>query len=149
WFDAHADFDDPEENESGFFDVMGLAMLTGRGWRALRHTIPGHVPIPERNVVLAGVRDLEDYQRDRLSRSQLATIPAAIDPKHFENALTDLQNRVARVYLHVDLDAFDVAEAQANKYAASGGLSLARLLDCIRLTAERLEIAGAGITAYD
>src|SRR6201986_2100625 len=28
WFDAHADFDDPEENESGFFDVMGLAMLT-------------------------------------------------------------------------------------------------------------------------
>ena len=36
WFDAHADFDDPEENTSGFFDVMGLAMLTGRGWRALR-----------------------------------------------------------------------------------------------------------------
>ena len=51
WFDAHADFDDPEENESGFFDVMGLAPLTGRGWRALRHTIPGHAPIPERNVI--------------------------------------------------------------------------------------------------
>src|SRR5437868_11943331 len=44
WFDAHADFDDPEENTSGFFDVMGLAMLTGRGWRGLRQTIPGHVP---------------------------------------------------------------------------------------------------------
>jgi len=29
WFDAHADFDDPEENLSGYFDVMGLAMLTG------------------------------------------------------------------------------------------------------------------------
>jgi len=28
WFDAHADFDDPDENTSGFFDVMGLAMLT-------------------------------------------------------------------------------------------------------------------------
>src|SRR5436853_508160 len=36
---AHADFDDPEENVSGFFDVMGLAMLTGRGWSALRATI--------------------------------------------------------------------------------------------------------------
>ena len=56
WFDAHADFDDPEENTSGFFDVMGLAMLTGRGWRALRQTIPGHQPIAERDVILAGVR---------------------------------------------------------------------------------------------
>jgi arginase len=67
WFDAHADFDDPEENDSGFFDVMGLAMLTGRGWRALRQTIPGHVPIPEQNVILGAVRDLEPYQRERLA----------------------------------------------------------------------------------
>ena len=59
WFDAHADFDDPSENTSGFFDVMGLAMLTGRGWQALRATIPNHAPIAEANVVLAGVRDLE------------------------------------------------------------------------------------------
>ncbi len=63
WFDAHADFDDPEENTSGFFDVMGLAMLTGRGWATLRKTMPGHDPIDERSVVLAGVRDLEPYQR--------------------------------------------------------------------------------------
>ena len=25
WFDAHADFDTPEDNVSGFFDVMALA----------------------------------------------------------------------------------------------------------------------------
>jgi arginase family enzyme len=30
WLDAHADFDDPEENESGFFDVMGRAMRISR-----------------------------------------------------------------------------------------------------------------------
>ena len=41
WFDAHADFDDPEENESGFFDVMGLAMLTGRGWTCPAPHHPG------------------------------------------------------------------------------------------------------------
>src|SRR5690242_2159991 len=116
WFDAHADFDDPEENESGFFDVMGLAMLTGRGWRALRQTIPGHVPIPERNVILAGVRDLEEYQRERLSQSHLTTIPDEIDPERFKGAVTALQP--ARVYLHVDLDSLDIDEARANKYAA-------------------------------
>jgi hypothetical protein len=31
-------------------------------------------------VILAAVRDLEDYQRERLNRSHLATIPSAIDP---------------------------------------------------------------------
>lgn len=52
WFDAHADFDTPEDNLSGFFDVMGLAILTGSGWRALRETIPGVSPIDEGKVVL-------------------------------------------------------------------------------------------------
>jgi arginase len=149
WFDAHADFDDPEENESGFFDVMGLAMLTGRGWRALRNTIPGHSPIPERNVILAGVRDLEDYQCERLNRSDLSIVPGPIDPKRFENALTALNDRAARVYLHVDLDALDINEARANKYSAPGGPTRARLLDCIQKVTERQTVAGAAITAYD
>jgi arginase len=149
WFDAHADFDDPEENESGFFDVMGLAMLTGRGWRALRQTIPGHIPIPERNVILVGVRDLEDYQRERLNHSHVEAVPGQIDPEPLKSALEPLHGRIARVYLHVDLDVLDIDHAQANKYGAPGGPSLDRLLECIRLTAERLEIAGAAITAYD
>jgi arginase len=100
WCDANPDFDDPGEHESGLFDVMGLAMLTGRGWRALRQTIPGHVPIREPNGILAEVR-------------------------------------------------LDIHEAQANKYAAPGGPSLTRLLDCIRLVGERQTVVGAAITAYD
>jgi arginase len=149
WFDAHADFDDPEENESGFFDVMGLAMLTGRGWRALRQTIPGHLPIPERNVILAAVRDLEPYQRRRLERSELRTVPGEIELERFEQAVTDLSRRVERVYLHVDLDSLDIDAARANKYAAPGGPGLDRLSRCIGLVCERLTVVAAAITAYD
>ena len=149
WFDAHADFDDPEENESGFFDVMGLAMLTGRGWRALRSTIPGHAPIPEHHVVLAGIRDLEAYQRRRLDQSAVQTAPGAIDPDRFQAAVSHISNSTSRVYLHVDLDSIDIDDARANKYAAPGGPSLQRLLDCIRQATQRLTIAGAAITAYD
>src|SRR5918995_7148904 len=65
WLDAHADFDTPEDNLSGFTDVMGLAILTGGCWRALRETIPGFAAVPEADVVLAGVRDVEPYQRER------------------------------------------------------------------------------------
>jgi arginase len=149
WFDAHADFDDPEENTSGFFDVMGLAMLTGRGWRGLRQTIPGHAPIPEQNVILAATRDLEPYQRRRLDQSELHTIPGEIDPRRFEEAVADLSDRVERVYLHVDLDSIDIGEAKANKYAAPGGPSLDQLSDCVRRVCQRFQIAAAAITAYD
>lgn len=149
WFDAHADFDDPDENESGFFDVMGLAMLTGRGWRALRETIPRHVPIPERNVILAGVRDLEPYQRRRLERSELRTIPGEIELDRFEQAVADLSRQVERIYVHVDLDSLDIDAARANKYAATGGPGLDRLSQCIGLVCERLTVVAAAITAYD
>lgn len=149
WFDAHADFDDPEENESGFFDVMGLAMLTGRGWRALRETIPGHVPIAEQRVVLAAVRDLEPYQRDRVDQSQLSSVPGEIDPDRFAQAIDAVSERVSRVYLHVDLDSIDTRDARANRYAAPGGPDLERLLHCIDLTGERIPVAAAAITAYD
>jgi arginase len=149
WFDAHADFDDPGENTSGFFDAMGLAMLTGRGWDALRATIPGHSPIPEANVVLAGVRDLEPYQRRRLERSTLRTVPGAVDRGTFERALDELRSRASRVYLHVDLDSLDAAEATANGYAAGGGPSVDRLVECLRQVRRRFSVAAAAITSYD
>lgn len=74
WFDAHADFDTPEDNLSGFFDVFALAVLTGSCWRALRETIPGFREIDESRVVLAATRDLEPYQRSRLERSRLIVV---------------------------------------------------------------------------
>jgi arginase len=149
WFDAHADFDDPNDNTSGFFDVMGLAMLTGRGWEALRATIPDHAPVPESDVVLAGVRDLEPYQRRRLDNSRVLVVPGSIEPGRYARALADLASRVSRIYLHIDLDSLDTSQARANEYAAAGGPSLERLLECVRLACERFTVAAAAITAFD
>ncbi|MBV9424246.1 MAG: arginase family protein [Solirubrobacterales bacterium] len=149
WFDAHADFDDPDENTSGFFDVMGLAMLTGRGWRGLRQTLPGLMPVAERNVILAAVRDLEPYQRKRLERSAVLAVPDVIDVERFDHAVQDLATRASRVYLHLDLDSIDIDDAKANQYAAGGGPCLERLEACIRLVCRRLNVAAASITAYD
>jgi arginase len=146
WLDAHADFDTPEDNLSGFTDVMGLAILTGACWRALRETIPGFTAVDEARVALVGTRDLEPYQRDRVAGSRLLVAPAAEPPG---GVLDALREHVARVYLHVDLDVLDVSVGRANPYAAPGGPDLDGVLVTIDATFDRFEVAAAALTAYD
>jgi arginase len=149
WLDAHADFDTPEDNLSGFTDVMGLSILTGGCWRALRETIPGFGIVEERNVALAGVRDLEPYQRARLATSAIGVVEGAIDLLRLRELLEDLSRRVHRVYLHVDLDVLDILVGRANRYAASGGPDLATVLGAISETFSRFQVEAAALTAYD
>jgi arginase len=149
WFDAHADFDTPDRS-LGFFDGMGLAILTGNGWELLRGTIDGFEPVDEGNVVLAGVRDLEEHQRAPLAASALQVVPGreAAGPE-YGAALDALAQRVASAYLHVDLDVLDPSEGRANRFAADGGLTVPELQRAIALAFERLPVAAAAVTAWD
>ena len=149
WLDAHADFDTTDDNLSGFTDVMGLAVLTGTGWRALRETIPGFAPVPEADVVLGAVRDLAPYQRERLAASAVRTVPGALDPAALAVQLDALAGSVRRVYLHVDLDALDTSVGRANPYAAPGGPPLAGVLAAVEAVCARFTVAAAALTAYD
>jgi arginase len=149
WLDAHADFDTPEDNLSGFTDVMALSILTGGCWRALRETIPGFGAIDESNVVLIGTRDLEPYQRDRLNASYVRAIAGAVDAEELRRALEDLHGRVEEVYLHVDLDVLDTSVGHANAYAAAGGPDLKTVLRAVEETFARFTVKAAALTAYD
>ena len=154
WFDAHADFDTPDENLSGFFDVMGLSILTGGCWVALGDSIPAFRSVSERDVVLAGVRDLEPYQRTALAQSQVQVVwGEEIRGRGIEAALSakleELGGRTSDVYLHVDLDCLDPAEGRANQYAAPGGLTLDELRWAIDEIGGRFHVVAAALTAYD
>ena len=149
WFDAHADFDTPDRS-LGFFDGMGLAVLTGNGWELLRRTIPGFSPVDERDVVLVGVRDLEEHQYAPLEASAMRILRgsdfAATD---FLRAIDELRTHVASVYLHIDLDVLDTSEGRANRFAAPGGLSARQLESAIEKVFERCRVSGVAVTAYD
>jgi arginase len=153
WFDAHGDFNTPDTSPSGYFDGMALAMATGRCWRTLAARVPGFTPTAERDVVLVGARDLDPGERDLLAGSQVAWVQAdrlrAGDSAPFEAALTALSSRVRRVYLHLDLDVHDPAEAPANTYGAADGLSRSQVLDAVHRIAARFTIAAAAVAAYD
>ena len=148
WLDAHPDFNTAEGTQSGFADGMGLSILTGTGWDALRETIPGYRPLAEADVVLVGARDIADPEQKRLDGSPARVVPPGA-LEGLERVLDDLRDRVGDVYLHLDLDVLDPSEGRANEYAAPGGLTASDVQGVVRAVGERFRIRGASVTAYD
>ncbi|MGY1738866.1 arginase family protein [Geodermatophilus sp. SYSU D00684] len=151
WLDAHGDFNTPEEDTGGFLDGQGLAVVAGRCWRALAARVPGFVPLDERDVVLAGARDLSPAQQAVLRASGVAWLPPGRvrDGAALDAALTALAARVDAVHLHVDLDVYDPSIAPANDYAAPDGLGAGDVLDLLERTASRLPVVSLTLASYD
>jgi arginase len=125
-------------------------MLTGRGWQALRETVPGLAPIDEDHVLLVAVRDLEAAQRDRLRGSRIRCLEGnSFSDADLRVALDDLHDRAGRVYLHIDLDSLDPSEGTANQYSAPGGLTCAQLTGAVADVFDRFDVIAAAITAYN
>jgi arginase len=146
WLDAHADLDTPDDNASGFLDVMALSILTGRCWRTQRATIPGFAAVPEERVALLGVRDLAPYQRAALEASRVRASPGAFDA---DGAATVLYGLPPATYLHIDLDVLDTSVGKANHYAAPGGPGLEAVLAVVDAVFDRGPVVAATLSAYD
>jgi arginase len=149
WFDAHGDFNTPESTIGGFLDGMAMATVVGRCWTSLAATVPGFVPVAERNVVLVGGRDLDPAEAKLLAASAVTHIRAREVSARLDSALDALAGRVGQLYVHVDLDVLDESEGQANAYAGGPGLSARELLDAIATAGRRCRIGAGAITAYD
>jgi arginase len=154
WLDAHGDFNTPDTTRSGFLDGMALSILTGRCWREMAASIAGFAPVPDANIVLAGVRDLDPAEEILLEESELrvvrgSAIRAAGLVSAVAPSLDQLAERVRRLHFHLDADVLDAGEARANMFAADGGLLIAELAEVARLAAERFEIVSVAVTAYD
>jgi arginase len=150
WFDAHGDFNTPETTLSGFLDGMGLAMAAGRCWKPLLRTIPGFSPISETNIVHVGARDLDPEEGRLMKQSEIEVIAPGENIREVIGAAFDrLNNRVGRVYLHIDMDVLDVGEALPNHLAVPGGLPVEDVEHIISMAKERFEVCAGAITSFD
>lgn len=150
WLDAHADFTTPDTTPGGFLDGMGLAVLTGRCWHELAAAVPGHRPVPDRAVILAGARDFSPGEEEAVAGSGIARLrPAQLATADLDAAVERLAAVVDAVHLHVDLDVHDPSIAPANGYAAPGGPTADQVRQVARTVAGRLPIASAVLSAYD
>jgi arginase len=145
WFDGHSDFDTPDTSIDGFIDGMGLAMLTGSGWEALRASVPGLRPVPGPNVVLVGARKLDAIEERDLAEAGISHVRPG---EPLDVPLDQLAARARGVYVHVDLDVLDPSEGKANWVAREGGLSATDLFSAAEAIASRFDIRAVAFTAY-
>ena len=142
WFDAHSDYDTPDEAVSGYFDGMGVSMLSGESWKALMATVPGHRPLGMENFVFVGVRDLSDGQRRKLEGSEARVVYGGVaegSRRDFPGDLASVlgDGKDVKCSVHVDLDCLDTEIGMANEYAASGGMSEEDLRECLEIVGRR------------
>jgi arginase len=154
WFDAHGEFNTPETTLSGFLDGMPIAMATGCCWKSVAATIPGFSPVAEKNFILVGARDLDAEEQRLLEQSEINLIRTVKGDeseilKGIEVALSSLQRRVTGIYLHIDMDAFEVGGGAANHYGATGGLSPEFMIKAIGLVKGYIPLRGCVIASYD
>jgi arginase len=154
WFDAHGEFNTPETTTTGFIDGMGLAIAVGHCWKQIARGVPGFSTVSEENVVLAGVRDVDPAEHQRLDASEIAIVDADSMERQglgaLATALDALKTRVGRVYVHLDLDVLDAGKVgKANEFAAEGGPDAEELQVALGMVRERFEVAASGIASYD
>jgi len=139
WLDAHGDYNTPATTESGFLGGMCLGGACGEWEHGLAD------PIPADSVVLAGVRDLDDGERELLEGSAATVIGASV-----VETLVAVKNALdgVPVYVHLDLDVLDPEEFPA-QFPAPGGLSSDKLYDLMEAVAEDSELVGLEVTAFE
>jgi len=152
WFDAHGDFNTPETTTFGYFDGMGLAVLTGSAWQAMLRTVPGAKPLPESAIVLAGARDFDDEEARRLRDSEIKHLTAEriVSDEALDGAMAAVVPEPTALYLHVDLDVLDLEqEGPVNIYSAPGGITAEQLASRVEQVLRTGSVRAVALTAYD
>jgi arginase len=151
WFDAHGDFNNPETAVFGYFDGMGLAVLTGSAWQGLLEGVEGAEPLPETSVVLAGARAFDPPEVVRLEASSVGRVSAKDlgSPDRLPGAVDELAPSPTGLYVHVDLDVLDADEARVNVYSAPDGVTAGQLESRIGALLDRYPVRALSLTAYD
>jgi len=127
WFDAHGDFNTPETTPSGNIHGMSLAAVLGLGPFADHEW--AHTPaVSEENVVLVGLRDVDEGERRLIGESDataftMSDIDARSAPEVVAEALEIATDGTDGIHVSLDMDWLDPTEAPGVGTPVRGGVS--------------------------
>jgi len=141
WFDAHGDFNTWETTPSGFLGGMPLAMLVGRGEQTMLKALELR-PLAEDRVILTDARDLDPGEKKLIEEANIIHLP---DVKSLLNSrLPD-----DPLYVHIDMDIINPAEASAMNYLAAGGPSAKKLQPVMKHLSRTEKIAAVSVSTWN
>lgn len=128
WFDAHGDMNLPETSPSGNIHGMPLAHLLGYGDSELSGILGAHPAVDAKNVVLVGIRDIDDVEREFIRESGVTALTMRdIDQlgmsKVASRALEIVNDGTAGFHVSFDLDGCDPEVIPGTGTVVPGGVS--------------------------
>lgn len=127
WLDAHGDFNTPETSPSGNVHGMGLATLMGFGAPELVNVGRPGPKLKGKNVVLIGVRDLDEKEKILLKQSGCTVYTMReIDERGIHIILKKALKKLShlqRIHVSFDVDSIDPMEAPGVGTPVRGGLT--------------------------
>lgn len=127
WIDAHGDANQPHNSPTGNVHGMPLAVLRGEGYPELVNVGRPGAKLEGRDVVMIGIRDLDDGERRWLKHSGIRVYTMReLDERGMSavirEALAALEHR-RRIHVSLDLDSLDPSQAPGVGTPSPGGLS--------------------------
>jgi arginase len=146
WFDAHGEANTPEMTRSGFLDGMPISTLLGRAWQTLVKTVPGFAPVPGEQIVLFGARQFDVGEAELLDEAGVNRVSTVHELK---TSLDTLVNAVEQIYVHLDLDVLNPAEAVWNQWTPPNGTTMLTLLEAVAEVGKLGKVRALGVASYD
>jgi len=157
YFDGDIDLNTPETTNSGIFDGMVIAHITGKGAQELA-TIGVRYPLlAESNIVLYGY-NLRSGWTDQaelalLKQSAMMRYPMEeIRGRAIEaatSALYEMESKVGRFIIHFDVDAISLEDFPAADVPHEQGLTFTEAMESLRVFASSHKFAGLVITEFN
>ncbi|MFQ5503218.1 MAG: arginase, partial [Planctomycetota bacterium] len=128
WVDAHADMNTPESSPSGNVHGMPLAVCLGLGPSELTELGGFEPKVGRENVVLLGIRNLDEVEKEIVRRSKVhAFTMRDIDKRGLadvmQEALEYLTHGTAGYHVSFDVDGIDPSVAPGVGTTVRGGLT--------------------------
>ena len=128
WYDAHGDINTTETSPSGNIHGMPLAVSLGYGHEKLTSILDDNPKIKPENVVLIGIRDLDEGEKELLRDLNIKVFTMhEIDrigmPQVMKETINYLKDRTDGVHLSFDLDGINPSEAPGVGTPVIGGVT--------------------------
>ena len=151
FIDAHGDFNTPETTLSGMLGGMPVAVAAGHCLTRMRLQSGLDPALPEKYIVLAGVRDTDPLEQERIDNSLIEMV-SVDDIRNLSDNLHRQMQRLSKltdlIYIHIDMDVLDPQEVLGHPLTVPDGPTSKELGAALKLMFKYEKSAALGIASY-